>query len=285
MGNFAFESSNNKKQAVPVSKIEMSRRFFKYYITAQNRYRIHSPFVFEFVEQVLEDNRMFYAFEEIEDLRHILFRTKKKITVEDFGAGSKVMDHNKRSISQIAKRGITSPRNCRLLFRIVHYFKPKILLELGTSLGVATLYQAAAAQNSKVVTIEGCANIAKVAQQNFKLMKRTNIQSVVGTFEQTLPEVLDNLPQLDFAFIDGNHQEQPTVDYFEQCLQKATPESVFVFDDIHWSQGMEAAWEKIKQHPQVKLSIDLFFFGLVFFRTEFHEKAYYTLIPSSWKPF
>jgi hypothetical protein len=39
-----------------------------------------------------------------------------------------------------------------------------------------------------------------------------------------------------------------------------------VFDDIHWSEGMERAWEEIKRDPAVTLTIDIFFVGLVFFR-------------------
>lgn len=266
-----------------MSRTAIAKRFLQYYFKATNRYKVHSPFVYQFVEEVLEDKRFFYAFEEIEDLRAILKRNKTTINITDYGAGSTVMPSKTRSIAAIAKHGITPPHLCRLLFRIVQFCKPKTILEMGTSLGISTLYMSAAALNSKVVTLEGCPNIAAVAKQNFELMKSKNINLIEGPFEKKLSTVLKDLPQLDFTFIDGNHQEAPTLLYFEQCLSKVHDNSVLVFDDIHWSEGMERAWQQIKQHPNVTLSIDLFFFGLVFFRKEQQDKAHHILIPSQWR--
>jgi predicted O-methyltransferase YrrM len=73
---------------------------------------------------------------------------------------------------------------------------------------------------------------------------------------------------LDLVFIDGHHLKDPTLDYFEQCLGKAHNDSVFILDDIHWSQGMEEAWEQVKHHPRVSVTIDLYTMGLVFLRSE-----------------
>jgi len=267
-----------------VSKIRMLQRYFKYYKEAKNYHKVHSPFVFKFAEKVLEDSRYFYAFEEIEALRKLLLRDKNTIEVTDFGAGSQVHPSNSRQIKKIARHSITSKAFCRILFRIINHYKPQYLLELGTSLGIATLYQSFAAQTSKIITIEGCPNIAARARKHFDLLGVKNIESVVGQFEEQLPTVLSNLPQLDFAFFDGNHQEKATIDYFEKCLPKAHEESIFIFDDIHWSDEMEAAWEYVKSHPKVTTSIDLFFFGVVFFRKENMEKEHFELIPSRWKP-
>ena len=104
------------------------------------------------------------------------------------------------------------------------------------------------------------------------------------SFEKRLPDAFKELGSLDFVFIDGNHRKEPTLQYFEACLAHATSDSVFVFDDIHWSKGMEAAWESIKLHPSVTLTIDLFFFGVVLFRKEPQKKEHYSLIKLEWKP-
>jgi predicted O-methyltransferase YrrM len=92
-----------------------------------------------------------------------------------------------------------------------------------------------------------------------------------------LPQVLARLDRVDLAYIDGNHRLHPTLQYFEQLLQKKTPDSIFIFDDIHWSAGMEEAWRTICQHPAVTCSIDLFFLGFVFFRPEFKAKQHFCI--------
>jgi predicted O-methyltransferase YrrM len=79
---------------------------------------------------------------------------------------------------------------------------------------------------------------------------------------------------LDFVFFDANHQKQPTLQYFNQCIAKANKNGIFVFDDIHWSEGMEQAWEIVKQHPKVTTSIDLYHMGILFFNPELKPATY-----------
>ena len=141
-------------------------------------------------------------------------------------------------------------------------------MELGTSLGISSAYLAAANSGSKLITIEGCKEIADVAAQNFTKLELKNIEQVVGNFDKVLPEVLKKTDQLDLVFFDGNHQKEPTPNYFKQCLEKANEKSVFIFDDIYWSREMKEAWEEIKNNKKVTVSIDLFYMGIIFFRKE-----------------
>ena len=120
--------------------------------------------------------------------------------------------------------------------------------------------------------MEGAPAIARKANENFRLLGLQNIQIVTGNFDNTLLPTLSALEKVDLAFIDGNHRKQPTLDYFNAFLQKVTEQSILIFDDIHWSQEMEEAWEEIKNHEAVQYSIDLFFIGLVFFRKDFKKK-------------
>lgn len=109
-----------------------------------------------------------------------------------------------------------------------------------------------------------------------------NISLKVGNFDELLSA--ENLsrgievvtPGLDLIYFDGNHQKEATLNYFNKLLPLAHNNSVFIFDDIHWSKGMEEAWEEIKAHPRVRVSIDSFFWGLIFFREE-QEKEHFTL--------
>jgi predicted O-methyltransferase YrrM len=258
--------------------------FLKYYWRAQTKYDIHSPLVFEFTENVLEDDRRYYAFSQIETWRERLKSDFTKIELTDFGAGSNVHASKQRTLSSLARHSANNPYTCRLLFRIVNHFKPGILLELGTSLGISAAFQARALQNGRLITLEGCPKVAHYARETFRHTETTGVDLRQGHFEEVLPEVLREIGRIDYLFIDGNHRREPTVNYFLQCLERSHPESIFVFGDIHWSRDMELAWNEIKSHPSVTLTIDLYYIGVVFFRKNQAAKRDYTLCPWIWKP-
>ncbi len=267
-----------------LQRLQLLFRFLKFYLLAKTRYNVHSPFVFNFTEAVLEDDRWYYAFSEVEGLRRFLRSDKTKITVTDFGAGSQVTPGRERSLGNLVRYSANSPLGCQYLFKIVDQYKPATMLELGTSLAISTAYQAAGSLNARFITIEGCPNVAMYARKNLDILKVKNVELVLGQFDERLPEALRSLGSLDYVFVDGNHRNEPTLRYFEQCLAHAHEGSVFIFDDIHWSEGMEQAWATIKAHPKVKITIDLFFFGVVFFRKENQVQEHYRLVPWLWKP-
>jgi len=157
-------------------------------------------------------------------------------------------------------------------------------LEMGTSLGISTIYQSQAAMNAQFITLEGDPQIAELARMYFDDFNVKNVELIEGRFEDTLQSALQKLKRLDYVFIDGNHRLAPTLEYFETCLKYAHEDSIFVFDDIHWSDEMDQAWEQVKKHPQVKISIDLFHMGIVFFRKGKRDKEHFILAPLSWKP-
>ena len=147
-------------------------------------------------------------------------------------------------------------------------------MELGTSLGISTSYLAKANSNSQVFTFEGCPETAKIAQENFDKQNIKNTSITLGDFNITLADKLKEIETVDLAFIDGNHQEKPTIAYFEECLKYANNNTIFIFDDIHWSEGMENAWNYIKAHPKTTLTIDLFFVGIVFIKSELSKEDF-----------
>jgi predicted O-methyltransferase YrrM len=225
----------------------------------------------------LIDKRSFYAYNQVEALRCKLLQDETIIEVEDFGAGSAVSKTNERSIASIARHAAKSKKWAQLLFRIVNYYQPKHILELGTSLGISAAYMAMANPQAHVVTAEGSKAIAAQAKRNFQSLQLHSIQQVTGNFDDILPGLLAALPQLDLAFIDGNHRYEPTVRYFNQLLPNLHDSSIVILDDIHWSADMEKAWEAVKENPKVRLSIDLFFIGLVFFSDQFKVKQHFTI--------
>ena len=261
------------------SKLQLASKYIQYWLRASNGkgHGIHSPFVFDFVTNVLNDTRTFYCYETIELLREELMGNEELLTIEDFGAGSRVQSHSQRTVASIASSALKPKKFSQLLFRMVNHYQPSTVLELGTSLGITTSYLASAKGDAKVITMEGAKSIAAVARQNFARLGLTNIQLVTGNFDNTLASTLQQVSLIDFAFIDGNHRKQPTLDYFEQLLLKVHDNSVLIFDDIHWSEEMEAAWNDIKAQPAITLSIDLFFIGIVFFRKENKVKQHFAI--------
>ncbi|MEO8820839.1 MAG: class I SAM-dependent methyltransferase, partial [Ginsengibacter sp.] len=249
------------------SSFQLAKKYFHYYFNANNGkgHGTHSPFVFDFIIHVLNDKKKYDCYKKIEPLRKKMFENEISIEVEDFGAGSAFMPFKNRKIKDIARSSLKKKKYAQLLFRIAKYYQSKNIVELGTSLGISTCYFACADNDSKVITLEGSENIAGIALQNFTQIGLSNIELIKGKFDNTLPLVFDKIDQVDLLFIDGNHRKKPTLDYFNFFLKKSTTQSIFIFDDIHWSKEMEDAWELIKQHYSVTMTIDLFFIGLVFF--------------------
>lgn len=260
-----------------MKKLHLIQAYFKYLLRAKGAHGTHSPFIFAFINEVLKDQREFYAFEEIKALRKELNNNHAFVEQKDFGAGSLHNDTNKRKISEIAKHAGRTEKYGKLLFRLSNYFELNHILELGTSLGLGTSYLGKARENAELVTIEGCPNIAQLAKENFAKIGLKNIHQHTGNFDVILEDVLKQYDTFDLIFIDGNHRKDPTLQYFELCKKNIHPNSLIVFDDIHWSKDMSEAWEQIKRDPQVKVSIDLFQFGLVFFMQEVKEKQDFVL--------
>ena len=238
---------------------------------------MHSPFVFEFITRVLNDKEEYPAYSQVENLRQQLLKDRTLLTVQDFGAGSSVDKTNQRCIASIAKNAAKPPKFGQLLYRMVKQYQPATILELGTSLGISTSYLSLANPGANIVTMEGASSIAEKASQNFNTLNLQNISIREGNFDQTLSVVISQLSSLDLAFIDGNHRREPTESYFGQLLPLMHNDSILIFDDIHWSRGMEQAWESIQQHPSVRSTIDLFFIGIGLFRQEFKEKQHFTI--------
>ena len=260
------------------NRFQLAKKYLHYYLTASNGkgHGVHSPFVFDFIKNVLNDKKNYECYHSIENLRKELLRDKRVIDVEDFGAGSLAVPNKEKKVSDIARSFLKPKKFAQLLFRIVQYYKPHNIVELGTSLGITTAYLGAN-KTSEVYTLEGSKNTAAIAQENFQKPGLQNVKIIQGNFDDILPLLLSQLQKLDLAFIDGNHRKEPTLKYFQQLLQRSTGESIFIFDDIHWSAEMEEAWKEIQQHPSVTLTIDLFFIGLIFFKKDFKAKQHFMI--------
>ncbi len=254
--------------------------YFKFLRESTNEHGVHSPFVFNLVTKCLYDKKSYPEYATLKKYRESLLRNHNTIEVTDFGAGSKVFKSKTREISKIAKTAGITQNRAALLFRIVRYFKPESILEIGTSVGLATAALSAGNPTSQITTLEGCPETSKTAQLQFKNFGLENIHAIVSEFETFLdnrnPTTDNQQPTYQLIYFDGNHQKRATLQYFDLLLSTATNDSVWIFDDIHWSVEMEQAWEIIKKNPKVTVTIDTFQWGLVFFRKE-QEKEHFVI--------
>jgi predicted O-methyltransferase YrrM len=253
---------------------QLGFKYLNYLIFAKNGrgHGIHSPFVYRFVREVLMDKSKYPAYLISESYRKQLLKNFNKIEVLDLGAGGKKDTNVYKQISTIAKYALKPSKYSQLLYRFANIFNYKNIVELGTSLGVTTSYLAQLPQLESLTSLEGAPQIADFANNQFSIMKLQNVKVVTGNFDYTLLDVLKSNTNIDLVYIDGNHEKQPTLNYFNQILQYCNSNTCLIFDDIHWSSGMEEAWKEIKGDERVKLTIDVFFLGFVFLNQEFKAK-------------
>ncbi len=243
-----------------MSQLFRLKKFIGYHWKAKTKYYLHSPFVYQFYLNVLEgtaDENL----DSIHLLREKLQTDYSIIEIEDYGTGK-----SSSSISVLEADVAVRRKYGVLLYRLVKYFKPQNILELGTSIGISSSYLAAANPKVRIVSLEGSDKLSELARRNHSAINIQNVEVVSGNFDVLLPAVLDKIPVIDFGFFDGNHRKTATLKYFEQCVIKTNENSVFVFDDISRDKEMSEAWEAVKAHQKVTLTLEVFPFGICFFR-------------------
>jgi predicted O-methyltransferase YrrM len=250
------------------------KNFIRHFFSATRKgHNVHSPFVYQLCEEVFYNRAAFYDFEKLDKLRKILRRDDTILQIEDFGAGSKTFKGSSRKVGHIAARGISSKKQSEILYKLVNFLKANTVIELGTSLGLNTLYFAKANQAGKVYSIEGSRALYDFSSRLLADNEAHNVTLINDRFDNSLPFLLQQINPVDLLYVDGNHTYEATMHYFNLALQKKGNDSVFVFDDIYWSEGMTKAWEAIKSNSEVTLSIDAFYFGIIFFKKEVKEKV------------
>ncbi len=259
------------------------KSFFTFYRKANTLYNVQSDFLYQLLECGLDLKKEYYIYNKLEDIRAQLLKNNHIIKVKDHGAGSHTLKMTERKISDIASTSLSDTTTCRILFLLVEYFKCKNILELGTSLGLSSLYLSASASDIQVTTIEGDKEISTLAQNIHAQVGAKNIQVIHGTFHEALPNILTHLESIDLAFIDGHHASTPTKTYFESILKNCHEQSIIVFDDIYWSEDMTKAWHEIANHPEVTLALDIYKLGIVFLNKNL-SKQYFRYIPHRYKP-
>lgn len=264
-----------------MSRLPQIQYFIQHLWKSRPAGHIQTPFLFNFAENVLLNHKNYYTFSAIEKARKDLLQDRRILEIEDFGAGSHTRTGNQRSVSSIAKTALIPPAWGAFLFRLIEWGKYRNMLELGTSLGISAAYMAGSSLESKVLTMEGSQTIADIAKETWNKLGLSNVEQIVGPFDQHLAAICEKNGPFDLVHIDGNHRYEPTMKYFNQLLPYMSSESVMVLDDIHWSREMHQAWSEISARQDILLTVDLFYKGLVFFHSGLKYKEAHTFTLSS----
>lgn len=259
-----------------MSRLSLLKGYWYHWLHAVNRHSLHAPFVYNFYTKLVLQDKSEQIFNQIEHYRSGYLKNNSSIRINSPGAKSQVSTQNSRKVSNIAAHSLSSAKFCRFLFRLVSYQKPNTIIELGSSLGITTLYLSAAHPEAIIYTFEGCPETARLARELFEKWETKNIHLIEGNIDDKLPQVLSDCQYIDFAYLDANHRYQPTLNYYEYLREKSHEHSIFVLDDIYWSNEMQKAWREIYQKKEISLSLDLFDAGLLFFQA-LQKKQHYLL--------
>jgi len=202
----------------------------------------------------------------------------------DLGAGSRKGNSQVKKIKDVASSSLSSAWQCQILFKLVSHLEPRTIIEIGSSLGVSSAYISNANIRAQIYSLEGNKDSITIAKTLAEKLKLKNIDFRLGNFDDTLSQTLDDLDNIDLVFVDGNHRKEATIQYFNLIKAKAHPSSCIVFDDIYWSAGMTEAWNIIKADESIKASVDLFYFGIVFFNEDFKQKKHLKIVEDRFKP-
>lgn len=242
--------------------------FIGYYLFARHSkgHGIHSPFVFRLITEVLRNKTDDVIVCNIENIRKKLLADSRIILVEDPGGGSVILKNNMRKVSDITRYSSIPRKYGMLLYNMAKEFGKKVIIELGTSFGISTMYLAAADTDAVVHTIEGSDAVADIAESNFAQAGFNNITLHRGKFEEVFPSLISKTGSPGLVFIDGDHTREHVLNYFGMISKSALQETVLIIDDINYSREMAEAWNEIKRSENVSITVDLFRTGLVFFR-------------------
>jgi predicted O-methyltransferase YrrM len=252
------------------------RSYITHWLDAVDDHSIHSPFFYELF-QVIQDKNEVWGADEIESVRTKLLNNPFPIEVTALGSTPRPAS-GKEKLSEIATKSLAPPELAQLYARIIKHFKAETIIELGTSLGLTTLYLALR-NEAQVVTLEGNKAVADIAITNFEFFDKKNITVIHGNIDNTLKEAMFNMRRVDFALIDANHRYEPTMRYFDLVSKRVKEKSIVIIDDIHRSAEMAKAWEEIRKHELVYGSIDLFRCGILFFEPSLGKQHFVWELP------
>lgn len=264
---FFVNQRMNKSIDKPYNLVQKVLAYIKFLHHSKNRHGVHSPFVYDFIENVLNP---IYIDREIENERKKLLKNNTTLFLKDYGQGY----DRETSIAKIASASLKKPKEAQILSKIASHYSMQKVIELGTSFGISSAYLSKSTPSIHVSTIEGSKEVLDVAKSVWSNLNIQSIHSINSDFDSVIDELLNPFEANTLYFLDGNHRFKPSMKYFQLIKEKCHESSILILDDIHWSPGMEKAWNEIIALKEVTLSIDLFELGIVFFKKRLKKEHF-----------
>lgn len=240
-----------------------------------NGHRVHSPNIFHFFKYVIFPKEKF-DYSLAENTLKEYKASKEILHTLSIGAKGDGKTIKEEKVSKIAVKSSSFGKYGRLLQRMSAYLKPKKILELGTSIGIGTIYLSSGCKDSSVITVEASKETSEFAAKNFKKLGLNNIECINDNFDNALEDILTKNPDIELIFVDGNHTYAATKKYFEIIKKHAGKNTITVFDDINWSKEMSKAWKEIMQSNSKSVAIEMLRMGIIFFNKDLTQKNYCT---------
>lgn len=245
--------------------MNLFKHYISYRLHAKGKHSIHSPFIYTFINECLSTKVDKIFLSKRKNIFKLLKKNNSAIEISDFGAGSKKLGKT-RKVADIFKTSSSKGKYSLLLYRLSFFYSPQEILELGTSLGIGSIHLKSGNLNSNVTTIEACKNTLEIAKNNFNFLNLESITAINSTFDNYLKDNIEE--KFDLVFIDGHHDGSAMIQYLEKLKSYTHNETIFILDDIRWSDSMYANWKKIIEDPYFHVSIDFFRMGIVIPRSQ-----------------
>jgi predicted O-methyltransferase YrrM len=258
--------------------IERFRIYLDFYFKAETRYNIHSPFLFDLIEFAFDTDRIYYDFNILQEATNCILRNQTSIPADDFSVKHR---QNNLNISQLFLKSGHSSDAYECLYRLACFLKPNKILELGSCAGMSAMSLALGYKPAKVISLEGNEYLSSFANSLFHQFKLNTIQCLHIDFNTFFETQTEN--DFDLVFVDGDHNYESTLANFSKINPCTSDKAVIVLDDVHWSSGMYAAWNKIKQDPSIRCSLETIRWGFLF-KNKSLAKGDYTFLHEKFKP-
>lgn len=242
------------------------KNYIKYLFCSRHwrGYGVHSPFAFELVTRVIEEDLPYYKYGLVERVRKSQKMSKRPLVVD--GRESQLRD---------LVAGNVDPAYAQLLFRLVNRYKARNVVETNMRTGIASMYLAAPDSKVKVTTFGNEKALNELALHYMKETGFRNVRVVQGTAEEKLQEVMGELDTLDLLFVNDCASGSDLDDRIGVCMPKTASQTIFVVEGIYANESMTASWKRLQADSRVRVTVDLFRYGLVFFKDNLQKEDYY----------
>lgn len=255
--------------------MDLPLRLFNYFIhwLYSSSEKGNCDFFRDFGLNILHNKTVYPEYELIENYRISLLNNNSMLETHPLGAGTR-NGQKKRTVSSIARSASVNAKYGQLLFRLVRYYKPDQIVELGTALGISTMYLAMGNPGSSVISVEGNPRLGEIAARSFSYYGLHNITLINSNFDDAIPILHPDLKSNALVFIDGNHTLEATLRYYSLLSEASGLNRIMVLDDINWSAPMAKAWRIITDSECRGMTIDLFQLGIIFLGQNYNRQKF-----------